>query len=131
MVVEKLGKAYFWRGGSPPPRSHSMFVQFMRSLGSVRRSERLKLASALDFARFEDFRYWLRRVLPLAHAVERLAPDLAQDGPNPEYPWPANAPEFIPATFEFDVWRQLTETAHGRQLNNMIKLAVERFPAYA
>jgi hypothetical protein len=62
--------------------------------------------------------------------LEQLAPALANDGPNPEYPWPQNAPKYVPATFEFDVWRQLTETGRGRQLVQVIKAAVEQFPVY-
>ena len=33
MVTEKIAKAYFWRSGSPPPKSHAGFVQFLRFLG--------------------------------------------------------------------------------------------------
>lgn len=27
MATEKLAKAYFWRSGNPPPKSHSGFVK--------------------------------------------------------------------------------------------------------
>ena len=130
LVTEKLGKAYFWRSGTPPPRSHAGFVQFMRFLGGVRQSERQQIADAFAFARFEDLQNWIRGVLPLAYALERLAPALAQDGPNPEYPWPADAPQHVPATYNFDVWNRLTDTGAGRQLMHVIRLAVERFPVY-
>jgi hypothetical protein len=130
MVTEKLGKAYFWRSGNPPPTRHAGFVQFMRFLGSVRQAERRQIADTFGFSRFEDFQNWVRAVLPLAYALEQLAPDLAQDGPNPEYPWPHHAPEHVPARFEFDVWSQLTNTGHGRQLLHVIRLAVEKFPSY-
>jgi hypothetical protein len=130
MVTEKLGKAYFWRSGTSPPRSHAGFVQFMRFLGSVRASEREQIADVFAFGRFEDLQNWIRAVLPLAYALERLAPALAQDGPNPEYPWPRAAPEFAPATFEFDVWTRLTDTGRGRQLMQIIGVAVDKFPVY-
>src|SRR5437879_6229404 len=74
MVTEKLGKAYFWRSGRPPPKSHAGFVQFMRFLGGVRQSERQQIADAFAFGRFEDFQKWVRAVLPLAYDLERLAP---------------------------------------------------------
>lgn len=130
MVTEKLGRAYFWRSSTPPPTSHAGFVQFMRFLGSVRGPDRQQIADLFAFGRFEDFQNWIRAVLPLVYALERLAPALAQDGPNPEYPWPRLAPEYAPAAFEFDVWRQLTATGRGRQLMQVIDAAVDKFPAY-
>ena len=131
MVTEKLGKAYFWRSGNPPPRSHAGFVQCLRFLGGVRQSERQQIADAFAFRRFEDFQNWIRAVLPLGYALERLAPALAQDGSNPEYPWPQNAPEYVPATFEFDIWRELTGTGRGRQFMQVIEFAVNKFPVYS
>ena len=105
-------------------------MQFLRFLGGVRASERGQIAEIFSFRRFEDFQNWVRAVLPLAYALERLAPALAQDGPNPEYPWPQTAPRFAPATFEFEVWSQLTNTGRGRQLIQIIDVAVEKFPVY-
>jgi hypothetical protein len=29
MVTEKIGKAFFWRAGKQPPKSHASFVQFV------------------------------------------------------------------------------------------------------
>jgi hypothetical protein len=131
MVTEKLGRAYFWRSGVPPPTSHAGFVQFMRFLGSVRVAERRQIAVVFGFGRFEDFQGWIRAVLPLAYALERLAPQLAQDGPNPEYPWPRSSPQYAPVTFEFDVWAHLTRSGRGRQLLQIIDVAVAKFPSYA
>ena len=68
--------------------------------------------------------------LPLIYELERLAPALANDGPNPEYPWPHIAPEQTPATFDFPIWRQFTETGRGRQLVQIIKTAIDQFPVY-
>lgn len=131
MVTEKLGKAYFWRSGVQPPLSHAGFVTFMRALGGVPATERAKVAIALNFGRFKDFQEWARSVLPLAYAVERVAPTLAHDGPNPEYPWPRVAPQYSPVTFTFEVWTQLTSTGRGRRLIQVIDLAVEQFPQFA
>lgn len=128
MVTEKIGKAYFWRSGTPPPKSHASFVQFMRFLGSVQTAGRQQVADIFAFGRFDDLQNWIRTALPLAYALERLAPALAQDGPNPEYPWPRNTPRFAPATFEFDVWSQLTSTGRGRQLLQMVEVVVKNFP---
>ena len=131
MVTEKISKAYFWKRGKAPPKSHAGFVQFLRFLGGARSSERQRISDLFGFGRFADFQNWIRTVLPLAYDLERLAPALAQDnGPNTEYPWPRDAPAFIPATFEFDVWKRLSETGSGRRLLQIIDVAVEKFPVY-
>jgi len=72
MVTEKLVKAYFWRSGSPPPRSHAGFVQFLRFLGQIRPSDRDRIAELFSFKRFTDFQNWIRAVLPIAYELERL-----------------------------------------------------------
>lgn len=131
MVAEKLGKAYLWRSGVPPPRSHASFVQFMRFLGGIRASERDRIAKIFEFKRFEDFQGWLRTALPTAYALERLAPALAQDGPNPEYPWPQDEPTDFPAAFDFSVWREIRDSGRDRRLLQVIEIAVTRFPQYA
>jgi hypothetical protein len=131
MVTEKLGKAYFWRKGIPPRFGHAYFVWFLRSLGTASSSNRHQIADVFRFRRFDDFQNWVKTVLPLAYALQRLAPDLAKDGPNTEYPWPSAAPEFVPATYRFELWQNLTGTGRGRQLMSVIRLAVEQFPVYA
>jgi hypothetical protein len=130
MVCEKLGKAYFWRIGSPPAMGHAAFVRFLRTLGDVPQDQRQKLAAVFEFSRFQDFRSWIRSIMPLAYSLERLAPDLATDGPNPEYPWPHRAPVHAPADYEFAVWSELLRTGRGRRLVQVIRLAIERFPSY-
>jgi len=131
MVTEKLSKAYFWRAGSPPSKSHAGFVQFLRGLGGCRSSDRGKITDAFGFGRFEDFQSWTNKILPLAYDLQKLAPALAQDnGPNPEYPWPRTAPQFVPVTFKFEVWEKLTKSGRGRQLLQVIDLAVDRFAVF-
>lgn len=130
MVTEKLSKTYFWRSSTFPSRSHAGLVKLLRAWGSVERGRRQRLADALLFGRFRNLRLWVHASLPLAYEMERLAPALAGDGPNPEYPWPTAAPQFAPATFEFDLWKQLTGTGRGRQFVQTIELAVERFEEF-
>ena len=129
MVTEKVSKAFFWRHGIAPPMNHAGFRNFLKFHGT-QRSERKRIANVFSFGRFEDLQSWVRSVLPLAGQLENLAPNLAQDGPNPEYPWPHASPQYAPALFKFDVWTQLTNTGRGRQLMQVIKVAVERFPEY-
>jgi hypothetical protein len=130
MATEKIAKAYFWRSGSPPPKSHTGFVQFLRFLGQVRQRDRDHIANVFSFTRFVDFQAWIRAVLPIAYDLERLTPELANDGPNPEYPWPHAEPDRAPALYDFAVWGSLTG-AQGRELMRVIRIAIEHFPAYA
>ncbi len=131
MVTEKLAKGYFWRSGDPPPKNHAAFVQFMRSLGGVPPTRQAQLATIFEFKAFNTMQDWMCAVLPLVYDLERLAPALARDGPNPEYPWPHHAPVDRPAGFPFPLWARLTHSSNGRQLLRVIELAVNRFASYA
>jgi hypothetical protein len=77
-----------------------------------------------------DFQKWIRSILPIAYEVERLSPDLANDGPNPEYPWPHDQPRTAPVTHEFAVWQSL-KSGSGRYLLRFVHTAIKRFPDYA
>ncbi|HEV3301695.1 MAG TPA: hypothetical protein VG055_18720 [Planctomycetaceae bacterium] len=131
MVAEKLGKAYFWRTNRPPRRGHASFVRFLQALDDRPAFEVQRIAKLLGFGRAEDLENWIPVVAPLAYAIERLAPDLASDGPNPEYPWPFHAPVSTPASYDFPVWSSLTESGRGRDLLHAIDAAVRHFPEYA
>jgi hypothetical protein len=131
MVTEKLGKAYFWRSKAPPRKSHASFVRFLQALDVRDTADRARIASLLGFQRGADFQKWIPTITPLAFDLERLAPSLAGDnGPNPEYPWPREKPQFVPVSFDFRVWRDL-QTGRGRQLLRVIDAAVREFPKYA
>lgn len=130
MTTEKIAKAYFWRSGSPPPKDHAGFVQFLRFLGQVKKSERERVAHLFEFKRFGDFQLWIRSTLPIALELERLSPNLAQDGPNVEYPWPHRQPQFDPASYNFPLWGKL-KSSRGRQLIRVIAHAVIRFHEYS
>jgi hypothetical protein len=130
MVTEKLAKAYLWRSGKPPPKKHAGFAQFMKSLGDIHPSNRARLATVLGFKNFKSLRTWIRSALPLVYELERLAPATAQNGPNPEYPWPQDAPTECPARHQFALWGLLANTGHGRQLVQVIQTLVDKFPSY-
>jgi hypothetical protein len=131
MITEKLGKAYFWRAGVPPRKSHASFVRFLQALDDRPDPARARIAELLGFGRPHDLENWIPTITPLAYELERLAPSLAGDtGPNPEYPWPRMAPTDAPVSYEFGVWKQLTETGRGRQLLRVIDNAVLTFPEY-
>jgi hypothetical protein len=132
MVTEKLAKAYFWRTGNPPAKKHAGFTQFMKALGSIHQSHQAQahLAASLEFKNFNVLQTWIRSVMPMAYDLERLAPTLAQDGPNPEYPWPHHAPVECPARHQFTLWGQLAGSGQGRRFLHVIEIAVHKFPTY-
>src|SRR5262245_45132856 len=97
MVTEKLGKAYFWRTGRAPRKSHAALVRFLQALDDRPDQDGTSIAELIGFARAQDFENWIPTITPLAYELEKLAPSLAGDnGPNPEYPWPREAPEHAP-----------------------------------
>ena len=129
MATEKLAKAYSWGGGKPPGLSHKGFVHFLKTLAS--RSDAGEVARVLGLGHQQGLVNWVATATPLAHELERLAPALANDGPNPEYPWPHAAPENAPVTHDFDLWRRLVHTGRGRKFLDIVAAAVARFPEYA
>ncbi len=131
MVTEKLGKAYFWRKAEPPKKTHALFVKFLQALSDRSGPDRTRIARIFGFARPDDFERWIKAVAPLAYDLERLAPALADDGPNPEYPWPRKQPVRAPASFPFPIWDQLNGSGKGHQLLRVIDAAVLSFPEYA
>lgn len=130
MATEKLSKAYLWRAGHAPPKSHTGFVRFLKALLG-RRGELDRIAKSLGFGRQADLDRWVRSVQPLAYDLQNLAPAEASNGPNPEYPWPHDAPTECPADHEFQLWRQLEGTGQGRKLLLFIGQAIDLFERYA
>jgi hypothetical protein len=73
----------------------------------------------------------VRNVQTLAYSLQNIAPAEAGNGPNPEYPWPHEAPADCPIGHRFDLWKQLTNTGQGRKLIEIIERALARFDQYA
>jgi hypothetical protein len=91
MATELLGKAHGWKTGSNAG-SHKAFRGFLRGLSTNRQAQ-----NQLGYEnQNESWEHLIRKSGPLAERVERLAPALTPDGPNPEYPWPRVAPETGP-----------------------------------
>ena len=63
----------------------------------------------------------------LAYSLQNIAPAEAGNGPNPEYPWPHEAPAHCPAGHTFALWNQLTNTGQGRKLMEFVEHAIVRF----
>jgi hypothetical protein len=126
MCTEKLGKAYFWRGMGAENLGHTAFVKFVQAMATHG-----KLANDLGFRTLNSFNEWIDYVSPLVHDIERLAPALAGTGPNPEYPWPRNLPQYAPVEegANFQVWRNY-RTPNGHQLQRMLELVLNKFEAW-
>lgn len=131
MATEKLSKAYLWRSGHAPPRSHTGFVRFLRALRDRNDVDLQRIAGIFGFGRAEEFVTWIRSILPLAYQLQNIAPAEAGDGPNPEYPWPHANPTNAPVTHAFIVWRDLSETGQGPHLLDFITRAIANFPSFA
>ncbi len=111
MATEMLGKAYVWKFGPPAKLSHHAFVRFLRNLETNRLAQR-QLGCDGQNERWQNL---IAKSIPLAQGVESLAPNLAGDGPTPEYPWPPAMPDTAPVEHEFRLWSDLRDTAAGRQ----------------
>lgn len=116
MATELLGKAHAWKHG-PTANTHRAVVGFLRSLSTNRKAQK-----QLGFEGQND--RWknliTRSLVPLAENIEKLAPALALDAPNPEYPWPRDAPQVAPAEHTFEIWQNL-QKAVGRQFLSIIR----------
>lgn len=114
MACEKIAKAYLWRNEKPPPTKHLGFVDFLKAISGRSGSDKERIAKALGFSTRAAFEAWSRPVSALTHEIRNLAPAIAGDGPNAEYPWPHTEPVDTPVNYEFLTWRKLTGTAPGR-----------------
>jgi hypothetical protein len=115
MATEKLAKAYFL-GHAPIKKTHTYFSKFWRALRTRQRIRR-----ALGYADSESFRNDLLMVAGLATAIEELAPALADEGPNTEYPWPAPDYTDAPASFHFKVWGRINHGQDGVVLLKLVR----------
>lgn len=131
MATEKISKAYFWRSGHAPPKSHTGFIRFLKALLDRRAVELERIAKAFGFARAVDLERWAKSVQVLAYSLQNIAPAEARNGPNPEYPWPHEAPAHCPADHNFALWNQLCNTGQGRKLMEFVDRAIRRFDAFA
>ncbi|HET6250215.1 MAG TPA: hypothetical protein VFE47_21170 [Tepidisphaeraceae bacterium] len=125
MSTEMLAKAHIWKSGPPHKLSHHAFVPFLRALGSNRLAKQQFEYEGQD----EQWQHLIRKSIPLAQEVEQLAPTLARDGPNPEYPWPPDMPLTAPARYEFQLWSDL-QKSDGRNFLRFIALLFERASAF-
>ena len=105
MTTEKLGKAFLIAGGNVPAKVHTSHKAFVRFLQVMAYNSDLQ--KQLRMTR-RQLRAHIKSLLPIAEEIEKLAPALAHNGPNAEYPWemPTRAIH-VPATYPFPVLSQL------------------------
>lgn len=126
MATELLGKAYAWKKGRPKKLTHRSLVRFLKVL-----TDNSKAQTQLGYdGKNEQWTHMLRKWKGLAEKIEDLAPDLAQDDPNPEYPWPPANPTETPARYEFPIWKELTENPTGRAFIQFISDLLDAAEAY-
>lgn len=127
MTTEKLGKAVLLRGGAnldSVNRSHKAFVSFLRVAA---RSPSIRQALQFNVCQLQAY---VKEILPVADRIERLAPTLARDGPNAEYPWETPSGEVkVPASYAFPVEKDL-RGPHGRKLLKLIDFILDGFEAF-
>ena len=124
MCTEKLAKAYFWKSRGAENFGHAAFTKFLRTIATNRR-----IAKHLGFDKTSHFQEWINEISDLVYEVERLAPDLARGGPNPEYPWPREFPCHAPVEHSFSVWGRLV-AQNGRNLLWMLNELIAHFDAW-
>ena len=124
MTTEKLGKAIGIKSGGKLEnleKSHK-FTGFLRV--AARNSG---LRSLLGLQNDRQLQEYITEILPIAHEIERLAPSLAQGGPNAEYPWKTPVGDVAtPAKYTFPVAKQLMEP-RGRKLLKLIPIVLKHF----
>lgn len=125
MATEKLAKAFFWRAGSPVKKRHDFFVRFVQVIGN-----RADVGRAIGIKPSGFWRSYAAGVLPVAQAIESMAPSEAGDGPNAEYPWPREAPEHAPATFDFPLWDEIV-SPQGQKLLALLGRLLDHFEKFA
>jgi hypothetical protein len=125
MTTEKLGKAALLRSRSARvdslSRTHKAFVSFLRLAA---RNHNLQRELSMPGRQLQAY---ILGVLPIADQIERLAPTLAHDGPNAEYPWEIPSGEVVvPVSYAFPVAEDLRKP-EGRKLLRLISVFLERF----
>lgn len=96
MATEKLAKAFLCALDEQRPESiHNAFVRFIQHARLYRQLQR-KYGMSRD-----QFRAFIRGLLPTAKSIEDLAPVGDRDKPNPEYPWEQGGAVISPLTYSF------------------------------
>jgi len=111
-------------GALSPQQAQSSHIAFKRFLQVAARNPALQRLLEMSASQLLAH---IKKMLPVAEAIEHLAPALAHDGPNAEYPWEnPNRQIHIPAKYAFPVLRDLSEPA-GLNLIKIVELVQQQF----
>ncbi len=124
MATEKLAKAALLAGGMKPDDLRNSHLAFTKFLRLAFRNRNLRFEMGMSGA---QIRAHFASALPIADAIERLAPALAGGGVNPEYPW--ESPDGVvhtPSNFSFELVEGLS-TPKGVNLLKDISLMLRNF----
>lgn len=123
MATEKLAKAFLLASGDRLEKVKSNHRAFTRFLQMVARNNGLQRELRLNGRQLAAH---VRQLLPISQGVERLAPALAQDGPNAEYPWESPKGKVnVPAMTTFKVAAQL-KSPNGRILLKIVDIVLRK-----
>ena len=111
MATELLGKAGAWRN-PPVGKSHKALVPFLRNLTTNSKAQN----SMGHRGQNSNWTNKIRKIIAIAEQLQKLAPALAGEGPNVEYPWPPAAPTTAPVEFAFPISADLSDTSDGRAM---------------
>lgn len=124
MATEKLGKAMLLAEGEKITKVRTSHKAFLRFLQIISRNSEVQEHLQMSA---QQLRSHVKNLLPLAEEIEKLAPAIAQDGPNAEYPWADPSGSIhAPASFLFSATEKLSEP-QGRKLLQLTRLLLERF----
>jgi len=122
MATEKLGKAYLLYSGigvDDVQNSHRAFTSFLRNIA---RNSYLQEKLGMNAAQLRAHIY---QILPMAHAIEKLAPALASGGVNPEYPWQnPDGSIIVQIRYRFNLL-DILEQKRGRDLVKLVKIVLD------
>ena len=124
MATEKLGKAYLLAGKTTideVENSHLAFTRFLRFISrNSKIQERLGMTAV-------QMRLHVKSLLSIAYAIEKLAPALADNGINSEYPWKIPTGTIVaPVNYHFSLSEQLNG-ATGLNLLKLVNIVLENF----
>lgn len=124
MSTEKLAKAALLAGGMKPNELNKSHLAFTKFLRVAFRNRNLRDEMGMSGA---QLRMHFANVLPLADAIEKLAPALSSGGANTEYPWESpNGIVHTPATHSFDLTQDLS-APKGVNLLKDVALMLRKF----
>lgn len=125
MASEKIGRAIRISGGQygASAKTHVAIVKALRLIMSHPKSAAVLMRG--DSPRLKG---WIEQVLPLARSIERVAPAVAGNGENAEYPWMLSDGSWTPPSdHDFRTISSLLRSSQGNRYVDLLKSLTTRF----